>query len=209
MHTFSSKAYWSERYSNGGTSGAGSYGRLALYKAAVVDGFLKNNHVQSVLELGCGDGHQLSLLRHIKSYVGVDVSETVVGACRQKFPSKRYEFIQDVQLPSDFSVELVLSLDVIFHLVEDDVFDKYMRSLFLRAEKYVIIYSSNFDAPGAAVHVRHRNITDFVQKYFPEFCLKAYVPNLYPFEENNPDNTSFCDFMIFARDGHSVVLDVP
>jgi hypothetical protein len=33
---FNSLVYWQERYAEGGTSGAGSYGRLALFKAEVI-----------------------------------------------------------------------------------------------------------------------------------------------------------------------------
>jgi hypothetical protein len=36
-----------------------------------------------------------------------------------------------------FRAELGLSLEVIFHLVEDDVFDVYMRHLFASATRFV------------------------------------------------------------------------
>lgn len=37
-----------------------------------------------------------------------------------------------------------MSLDVIYHLIEDEIYNKYMNNLFMAAEKYVFIYSSNF-----------------------------------------------------------------
>ena len=36
--------------------------------------------------------------------------------------------------------ELALSLDVIYHLVEDTVYESYMGQLFDSATKYVIVY---------------------------------------------------------------------
>jgi hypothetical protein len=47
-------------------------------------------------------------------------------------------------MPADLGrFDLELSLDVIYHLVEDEVFDAYMRSLFAHAGRFVVIYSSN------------------------------------------------------------------
>lgn len=57
-----SSQYWVERYqSEGWHSGAGSYGRLAEFKAEVLNDFVAKNDVQSVLELGSGDGTRLPL----------------------------------------------------------------------------------------------------------------------------------------------------
>ena len=52
--------WWERRYSSGGTSGEGSYGRLAEFKAEIVNKFVKENGIDSVVEFGCGDGKQLS-----------------------------------------------------------------------------------------------------------------------------------------------------
>ena len=71
---FDSKKYWQERYVKGGNSGAGSYGEFASYKANVINNFVRDNNVETVLELGCGDGNQLALF-DIPVYVGQDISE--------------------------------------------------------------------------------------------------------------------------------------
>src|SRR5579859_8234848 len=56
-----SSTYWEERYRAGGNSGAGSYGRLAEFKAEVLNGFVHSRGIRSVVEFGCGDGAQLAL----------------------------------------------------------------------------------------------------------------------------------------------------
>ncbi|MEM6772492.1 MAG: hypothetical protein AAF597_18085, partial [Bacteroidota bacterium] len=72
-----SAAYWEARYRKGGNSGAGSYGELARYKAEVINAFIEEHGIESVIEFGCGDGHQLGLLK-MTNYLGVDVSTTAV-----------------------------------------------------------------------------------------------------------------------------------
>lgn len=43
----------------------------------------------------------------------------------------------------------------------DEVFDKYMKDVFGASQKYVIIYSCNFEKDHAK-HVRCRNFTDWI-----------------------------------------------
>jgi protein O-GlcNAc transferase len=50
-----------KRYEMNGNSGAGSYGRLANFKAEVINEFVKIRLVKTVIELGMGDGNQLQL----------------------------------------------------------------------------------------------------------------------------------------------------
>jgi len=76
--------YWERRYAQGGTSGSGSYARLAEFKAEVLNAFVQERHIQSVIEFGCGDGNQLSLARY-PSYVGLDVSKTAIFLCGRRF----------------------------------------------------------------------------------------------------------------------------
>ena len=59
--TFDSAQYWRDRYRSGGNSGAGSYGRLADFKAEIVNAFVREHDVASVIEFGSGDGAQLAL----------------------------------------------------------------------------------------------------------------------------------------------------
>jgi SAM-dependent methyltransferase len=119
----SSSEYWELRCKTGGNSGAGSYGRLARFKAEFLNRFVEEQHIKSVIEFGCGDGAQLELASY-PSYTGVDVSVKAVDVCRSKFKgvsSKRFLHMNDVV--SGTVADLSLSLDVIYHLVEDSTFD--------------------------------------------------------------------------------------
>ena len=148
--SFSSGSYWERRYENGGLSGPGSYGRLAEYKAEFLNSFVHQQGISSVIELGSGDGAQLALFR-FKHYIGLDVSKASIKLCMQKYAddSSKSFYLFDAECARDshrlFTAELALSLDVIYHLVEDSVYEAYMRALFGAAEKFVIIYASNTD----------------------------------------------------------------
>lgn len=194
-----SKKYWEERYKKGGNSGEGSYGRLAEFKAEVINSFVKENKINSVIEFGCGDGNQASLF-DFKKYIGLDVSETAIKLCRKRFKkdkSKSFFLYNPEDLERNkslYKAELSLSLDVIYHLVEDRSFDLYMKNLLQSAEKFVIIYSSNTNEnpKGAPPHIKHRRFTDWVEKNAQEWKLIRKIKNKY-------SDRSFSDFFIFCR----------
>lgn len=170
-----SKSYWQDRYASGGNSGAGSYGTLAKYKAVFISKFLLSHNIDSVIEFGCGDGNQISLISY-KQYLGLDVSDSAIEICRRKFLQyENYQF-DHVSSYKGQVFDLGLSLDVIYHLVEDEVFEKYMFDLFSSASRYVLIYSSNFDAAGNA-HVRHRQFANWIATHKPDFNLVSCEEN--------------------------------
>jgi hypothetical protein len=80
-----------------------------------------------------------------------------------------------------------------------------MLLLFDAATRYVIIYSSNYDRASNAVHVRHRRFTDWIERERLHFRQCGFVPNRYPEDSRDMDNTSFADFYFFERLGR---LDV-
>lgn len=198
-----SKAYWEKRYKAGGTSGSGSYNRLALFKAEVINAFVKENVIQSVIEFGCGDGNQLQLGEY-PHYTGVDVSSRAIDLCREKFKgdkSKDFYLNEEFEKKKSNQVaDLSLSLDVIYHLIEDSVFEKYMRQLFGAASRFVIIYSS--DKEGVQTyHEKDRNFTAWIKKNISNWELVKRIPNRYPEDVNNPDETSKADFFIYRKMG--------
>jgi hypothetical protein len=74
-----------------------------------------------------------------------------------------------------------------------------MTSLFDAATKAVVIYASNEDRAWTSPHVRHRKFTDWIEANRADAVFMHQVPNAYPFDPENPDNTSFADFYIYAK----------
>jgi hypothetical protein len=194
----SSADYWDQRYQSGGNSGPGSYNRLAEFKADVLNRFVADHNIASVIEFGCGDGSQLKLA-HYPAYLGIDVSTKAVELCRTTFandPSKR--FLLSAALEPGTTADLALSLDVIYHLTENTVYEAYMHRLFQSALRFVIIYSSNMDQPSEAKHVRHRRFIPWVERNQPHWVLHSTIKNAYPWDLAEPDQTSFADFYVFS-----------
>lgn len=194
--------YWESRYASGGNSGAGSYNDLAILKAAVVNEFVQTNAVEKGIEFGCGDGNQLKLASY-PSYIGFDVSKTAVEVCRTLFKA---DGSKSFHLMDEYSAEtatLVLSLDVIYHLVEDEVYENYMRTLFNASKKDVIIYPSDSEQgiPPGAKHIKFRHFTGYVKKNFPKWRLAQRMPNRYPFHyEDGKESGSRSEFFFYERD---------
>ena len=173
--------YWESRYQRGGDSGAGSYGDLASFKAETLNRYVAEQGVASVLEFGCGDGNQLSMARY-PSYTGLDVSREAVQQCVARFrdDATKSFFLYDPTCFADsagrFQTDMTMSLDVIFHLVEDEVFETHLRHLFGSARRHVVVYSTDSDLGRTAPHVRHRAFSPRVTELFPDWNLTAKIP---------------------------------
>lgn len=188
---FDSTQYWIDRYKNGGTSGAGSFGKLAEFKAEIINTFVKENKVSSVFDYGCGSGDQIGLF-DFDGYTGIDVSIKVLKENIRKYPNKKF-----IRALDGNRYDLTMSCDVIYHLIDENTFKTYMFFLFELSRKYVIIYSSNGDKLDvSSVHVKDRN---FMSAVPDNFKLIKFIPNRYPYDPKEPAQTSISDFYIFQK----------
>ena len=180
--TFTGSAdYWEFNYSHGGNSGSGSYGELARGKANFLNAFVREHSIASVVEFGCGDGNQLSLADYPR-YAGLDVSSSAIAMCEERFVEDlaksffRYDAACFADRGGWFSADLALSLDVVYHLIEDNVFGTYIRHLFAAGERFVVLYSTNVVLSGTAPHVRHRCFSRWVDAECPQWRLMGVTP---------------------------------
>lgn len=191
--------YWENRYKQKGNSGSGSYGQLAEFKADVINNFIRKNDIKSIIEFGCGDGNQLSLF-NVHEYIGLDVSESVIEKLRGKFADDMNKYFYQVsEFNHNIKSDLTLSLDVIYHLIEDNIYNEYMQKLFDYSDRYVIIYSCNKSDIVKDSHIRFRVFLSWVLNNRPDFKLIKLIENKYPYDKENPTNTSWSDFYIFER----------
>ena len=198
-----SKNYWEERYAKGGDSGYGSYSKFASLKADYINDFVKKNNVSTIVEFGCGDGNQLTLAEY-PNYLGLDVSPTIIDLCVNKFKddiTKEFKLYDSFNHDKKILCDLSMSLDVIYHLIEEDVYSKYMEHLFSAGSKFVIIYSSN-EYRDQTFHEKHRKFTDWIDKNASEWKLIDRTDNIYKKSEDlEKDNleTSHADFYIYKK----------
>ena len=175
------QSIWENRYKANGNSGVGSYGVLCEYKAKFINKFINDNNCKNVIEFGSGDGNQMSYF-DVQQYTGVDISEHVINMCKQKYShiaNKKFAtYAEYYKMSSKF--DLSLSLDVIYHLVDHNIYEKYMNDLFKSSNKFVIIYSSNRQEKYNGSHVYNRKFTDYIDIKFPRAKLLCHEPNPYP-----------------------------
>lgn len=204
-----SQQYWVQRYAKGGTAGSGSCGRLQKFKAEVLNHFVKEHCITSVIEFGCGDGNQLQLANY-ERYIGFDISQAALSKCESIFHTDKNKQFHLMNQYSGEVAELGLSLDVIYHLTEDAIFEDYIKRLFSASTRFVIIYSSNryeqdkIQAP----HVRHRKFTDWISHNIQGWQLAKHIPNKFPLHSTASEE-SFAEFFIYRKYSRKSSLALP
>ena len=190
-----STVHWRRHYERGGDSGPGSYGIFASYKAKLVNEAVRDRAIRSIVELGCGDGNQLAYLE-VDRYLGLDISKVAIEHCIARHgDNKKRSFIwYDPNFFHDplriVSADCAISLDVVFHLIEDDVFEKYMHNLFNCARRFVIIYAlDEEEVQREHVSVRIRKYSDYIAAQIPEFRVALHVAK----------QGEFADFYVYER----------
>lgn len=192
---FSSKQYWENRYDNKGNSGNGSYGKLCEFKKNVINSLIETYNLKSCVEYGCGDGNQLKYF-NFEQYIGLDISKSIINQCKKNYKedtNKEFYLLSDFDKLDFNKYDCSLSLDVIYHLIEDDIYNNYVSDLFDRSNKLVIIYtfgkrSTNIKFPP---HVKPRDI-NLTTNIFENWELIKFITNEYP-------SDSYSDFYIYIN----------
>ncbi len=177
----SSETYWRGRYADTsskffkGASGNGKLPFRTRYKSKIINSVISTHSVESILDLGCGDGSLTSKIK-CKKYFGIEIDKNLTDELRRQYENQpNYNFSTALEDSWPESFDLSLSIDVIFHLLEDEVYIKYMNMLFMGNAELVLIKSSNHDEVGIGrnAHILHRNFTKNISANFPEYKLIA------------------------------------
>lgn len=210
---FSSPNYWERRYRTGGTSGSGSRSKLAEYKAEFINDFVLRNEIETLTELGCGDGVQLGLFK-VDCYKGLDIAPSAIEMCEEMYSSDASKSFSQYfpgigqHLDGDrsrirlYRSDAAISLDVLYHLVEDDLFEDHLRDLFGLGRRFVIIYACDREAselPPVGQHLKWRRFTPFINDAFPEWELIQQAANPYPAEQCGTELGSYAGFFVYQR----------
>lgn len=180
--------YWDRRYRSGRTSGAGSEGDAAEVKAVYVRDLLERERVSSIIDWGVGDGTVLKMIDTRIPYIGADVSRTIVARMKVAFrnqPEKQFLLANNVD---GRQADLAMSLDVLFHQVDDIDYELHLHRLFGSAQRLVLIQSSNHDGGQTWEHVRWRRFTPDVMAWYPQWHL-----------EDAPDDPERVGFYLYRR----------
>jgi len=190
---FSSARYWQHRYKSGRTSGAGSRGANAEYKAAFINDFIRSHRIETAIEFGFGDGVQLEMCEY-PDYLGFEVSRTAIQQRRKQFrgnANRRFKHLSDY---AGETADLTVSLDVVYHLVEQAAYEDHLTKLFDASNHCVLIFSTSFDctAPSAR-HAKHRNCLAWIEENRPDWRqIRTEATQV-----DRPDTSA--DFFVFER----------
>lgn len=200
-------SYWENRYKKGGNSGAGSLNNLAKFKAQVLNDLVAQENIKSIIDFGCGDGNQLQLAKY-PMYIGLDVSKAAIVKCEKLFKDDitksffLYDPLAFFNKNQFFQAELATSIDVLFHLIEEEIYFKYLDDLFGSGRRIVAIYSWNFTAENGeqfALHCLPRNFTKDVEKRIKGWKLSRIIQNPYPLEKYGNQEGSYSDFYLYYK----------
>lgn len=127
----------------------------------------------------------------------MDVSKESISMLSDYYkddPTKSFFLMDPVGSQDDLerlSADCAISMDGVYHLVEDAVFETYMNRLFRSARRFVIVYSSDYERSPEG-HVRHRKFSDFIDSNWKSFELVQHLPNDY-------SEHTFAEFIVYKN----------
>lgn len=182
--------YWQNRYERHGDSGVGSAGDLRIFKTDFINSFIKEKNISRVIDFGCGDGRQIINLK-INEYLGLDVAPAAINLCREIYKTDETKSFM-VYNPKSFEnknfiqADLVICLDVLYHITDEDDFKKTLRDIFSCSSDWVILYTNTGIVPVAKrSHIVYRDTLDYL-KGLTTFKIEEIVKQKYP-EQSGAD----------------------
>lgn len=161
--------YWEQRYKNGGNSGEGSRGKHREWKWSILNKYI--NGIDNIVDVGCGD---LAFMEGIDAinYTGIDISQTMVARNTKIKPE--WNFIlssADIKIDG-VKGDVVFCHDMLFHIMDDDIYEKILENLIAYSNEYISIFTWNKNPLRkwfrSVEHDSYQFYRDF-NKYIPMF----------------------------------------
>ncbi|MHB1620145.1 MAG: methyltransferase domain-containing protein [Sulfuricella sp.] len=142
---FDNRLFWNQRYAENPElgSGIGSRGEARDYKRRLLADVAARWQPRSILDVGCGDLDVGSALP-AEGYTGLDFSEVVVAANREKYQDRIFlagDFLEMESAPMD----MVVCLDVLIHLASPDDYRNFVHKLVRSMRKVGIVAGDEVD----------------------------------------------------------------
>lgn len=217
----SPEQYWRARHERYATSLRG-VGCVSLDEAKNAEDYLaKWQHIaaalartgptkgRSLLDAGCGVGRFTAEFVQLGFHVSaVDFAANAVETARRRLGERSRQIAWHVSPLDRFApgrtYELVVCIDVLFHIVDDRLFEKAVANLasLTTAGGYLVIQDHLIpeaevaaEQPTGSSHVRWRSLERYLRVLGDEWLLKDHVHYELPREKGTKD------LMVFARKG--------
>lgn len=155
MQTQTEASYWNLRYAEGHGSGGTSRGPRMLQK---VQWLSQLEGVGSISEIGCGDFHFGSrLIQEFPSatYAGFDISDIVIQENRRNYQQPRIRFYGSSESSQVPGADLLLCIDVLFHVARDEDAEEMLQFLSAGWSKYLALTAYEYDGLRSGhIHIR-------------------------------------------------------
>lgn len=107
-------------------------GPVHRHMRRIAAGVLRGLDYRSVLDVGCGAGHNMALLtggRSLERVTGVDVSEQALARARARVPTAEFRQLDIERAALDGTWDLVFSSLLLEHLADDEAAIHNMRAM--------------------------------------------------------------------------------
>lgn len=184
--------YWNNRYEKGGNSGAGTSGDEFALKVKELRK-LNSEAIATIVDVGCGDlrlGKAVMGMFPFAFYWGLDSSDFAIRrAQEEKMNPKRVGFLAIDNLNFTQRGDLVLCIDVLFHQLEDQVYDAMIEKLKNIYNKYLVLteYSDKVIGQNTDRYIKYRKFDPWrISNSFKAIKIpyRSEEKILYIFEKN-------------------------
>ncbi len=164
---FKKKEYWDHRYKKGYDSGEGSVGVHRDWKWSQIESIIPS--ISEVVDVGCGD-LRFWEGKDCPSYIGLDISPTIIKQNITKRP--QWGFICGNAITRyPFKANVVLCMDMLFHIMNDDDFDKILDNLMEYTKEWIIIYTWDKNPFSTKDDMKYQAFRKLPIERFKEFKL--------------------------------------
>jgi len=132
---------WDNHYKSGGKSGDPlDYAKARDWKHNIIAKYcdIKSN---SIIDIGCGD-LQFWQGRKPAKYIGVDISQTIIDSHKLKYPDRTF-ICASSDKTLDISADMVMCFDMLWHIIDDEVYMKTLENIKKYSKRYIVIYTWN------------------------------------------------------------------
>ena len=168
-----------------GGSGGGSSPEATKSFRQVLQDFIKEKNIKTVVDFGCGDWTSTHLINweSIK-YIGLDVVGSVILDNQKKYSSKNISFaeIESKEDVNKFFADLLIVKDVLMHWCNEDIIEFINKAL--PNYNYIVLVNNSINAnserPNTSPYFQPLSYKLFPLSQFSPQLLKIYcdVPDI-------------------------------
>ena len=144
------KQYFNKNYASGRDSGKGSKGDYRFWKWGIINKYAEKLIKNECIDVGCGDltfwesrnffSKTVGGLRPCNNYVGIDFSDVIINRNIKKYPDRRF-ILSNSGFKQDLKADVVLCLDLLFHIVNDAEYYATLKNIIEYTKKYFFTYT--------------------------------------------------------------------